>query len=268
MGKLSSIIYGLGFFLAGCGLNPGERHDVIDAHGAIIRTDTTRKEINLVLTAHEFADGFETILPVLQKHRVKASFFFTGDFYRNKKFEPIIYQLIRDGHYLGAHSDRHLLYCSWEKRDSLLVTRDEFIKDVLDNYAEMKRFGLKMAEIKYFMPPYEWYNQQINAWARELDLALVNFSPGTGSNQDWTYPELGDAYKDADLLLNNILDYEKSSGMNGFILLIHFGTDPRRTDKLYDHLDYLVTELQNRGYRFKRIDEARDGLYLFGLNIR
>ena len=63
-------------------------------------------------------------------HKIKASFFLTGDFCRNKSNREIIEKLKTDGHYIGPHSDKHLLYCSWEKRDSLLVTKKEFLSDL------------------------------------------------------------------------------------------------------------------------------------------
>jgi len=39
------------------------------------------------------------------------------------------------------------------------------------------------------------------------------------------------------------------------MLLIHIGTDAKRTDKMYDRLDELIRELKNKGYRLVRIDE-------------
>jgi peptidoglycan/xylan/chitin deacetylase (PgdA/CDA1 family) len=228
----------------------------IYSHGGIIRTDTTKKEINLVFTAHEFADGFETITKTLNGNDVKASFFFTGDFYRNKDFEDMIFNLKDYGHYLGAHSDKHLLYASWENRDSTIITKEEFRKDVLDNYTEMGKFGIQKTDASYFLPPYEWYNSEISEWCREIGLTIINFTPGTYSNQDWTIPEMGERYFSNDFIYNKILSYEESSscGLNGFILLIHFGTDPRREEKFYNRLDELITELKKRGYTFRRLD--------------
>ena len=112
-------------------------------HGAIIRTDKRKKEIHLVFTGHEFADGIETVRKTLNKHNIKAAFFFTGDFYRNPKFKKIIEELKNDGDYLGAHSNKHLLYASWENRDSTLVTKEEFLNDLKANYLEMKKFGIE-----------------------------------------------------------------------------------------------------------------------------
>jgi len=48
---------------------------------------------------------------------------------------------------------------------------------------------------------------------------------------------------------------KKEDGMNGFILLIHTGTDPRRTDKFYYQLDSLIKVLYGKGYSFAMINE-------------
>ncbi|MFY7839410.1 MAG: polysaccharide deacetylase family protein [Lacibacter sp.] len=221
-----------------------------------MRGDTTKKELALVFTGHEFADGGNSILKTLQQQNVKASFFFTGDFYRNKQLQPIIQQLKKNGHYLGAHSDKHLLYNDWTKRDSLLVTKEEFKKDLLQNYAEMKKLGISKTNAPFFLPPYEWYNDSITAWTKELGLQLINYSPGTGSAADYTWPELKN-YQSSEAILQSIFNYEqtKPAGLNGFILLLHIGTDPKRTDKFYHQLPQLIQQLKEKGYRLKRIDE-------------
>jgi endoglucanase len=224
----------------------------------ITRTDKQQKNINLVFTAHDFGDGGEVILNTLKKNKIKGSFFFTGDFYRNYKFKKIIKKLKDNGHYLGAHSDKHLLYASWEKRDSLLVTKEEFTKDLMANYSEMKNYGIMKKEARYFLPPYEWYNEEICKWVNDLGLTLINFTPGTSSNADYTTPDMGKRYVSSDTIFQRILRYEKKdpNGLNGFILLIHFGTDEKRTDKLYNKLDSLIVELKNRGYKFVTLNET------------
>ena len=235
-----------------------ERPSVERHLGGVIRADRSQKTINLVFTGHEFADGGATIRAVLKEHGIKASFFFTGDFYRNHRFGVLITQLIDDGHYLGAHSDKHLLYCSWEKRDSLLVSKTEFFNDLAANYIELDRFCIAREKAPYFMPPYEWYNEQISAWCKEFGLTLVSFTPGTSSNADYTTPDMGRQYVTSDTIYQRILRYEQThkDGLNGFILLLHIGTHPARIDKFYEKLDLLVTELLRRGYHFTRIDES------------
>ena len=226
--------------------------------GGIIRTDRSQKKINLVFTSHEFIDGYSTISEVLRKHGIKGSFFFTGDFYRTAEFSEVIKSLRNDGHYLGAHSDKHILYCSWENRDSTLVTREEFFNDVLNNYDEMSRFGITKKDAPFFLPPYEWYNLQISEWTKELGLTLVNFTSGTSSNADWTIPEMNERYLSSDTIFNRILKYEETDpfGLNGFNLLIHFGTHPSRTDKFYFRLDELIAVLKERGYAFTLLSQT------------
>ena len=226
------------------------------SHGGIIRGDTSVPEIALIFTGGDFADGGEHIAPVLRKQHVPAGFFFTGDFYRSKQNRKLIRRLLADDHYLGPHSDRHLLYCSWENRDSLLVSREEFVNDLRANYREMQRFGIPPESAPFFIPPYEWYNDSISVWARQQGWVLFNFSPGTISHADYTTPSMPN-YRSSDQIWNSIIDFEQQTeqGLNGFILLIHIGTDPERTDKFYRRLEALILYLRQSGYRFIRIDE-------------
>ncbi|MCF7797120.1 MAG: polysaccharide deacetylase family protein [Lentisphaeria bacterium] len=246
--------------ITACSKKTPSLHRVYD-HGGIIRTDTTRKIITLVFTGGDYADGGTLILETLNSYNIRGAFFFTGDFYRNSDFSPLIRNLKKEGHYLGAHSDRHLLYSDWRKRDSTLVTRAEFREDVENNYAEMARFGITKQDAPWFLPAFEWYNDTIAAWTRELGLSLVNFSPGTYSNADYTTPDMGKRYLDSETIFQRILDYEVKNGLNGFLLLTHIGTDPRRTDKFYHRLDALITELQDRGYQFASLPEAMGGIH-------
>jgi endoglucanase len=236
----------------------GAGNALVDEYGAIIRGDTSRKKIALVFTGDEFGDGGSQILKTLKTHQVKASFFLTGNFYQNASFKALIHQLKDDGHYLGAHSDQHLLYADWNKRDSLLVTEKEFKEDLLANYARMAAFGIEQSDAPYFIAPYEWYNTAIANWTKDLGLVLLNFSPGTKSTADYTYPEMGDRYRSSTEIYASIIKREEEDphGLNGFILLVHIGTDPRRTDKFYDRLDALLTELKARGYDLVSIKTA------------
>lgn len=237
--------------------NLSVKKNEIISHGGIIRGDTTFKKIALVSTGDGFADGGNFLAKVLKEQHIHASFFLTGNFYENKKFRGIIEKLKNGRNYLGSHSGKHLLYCDWDKRDSLFVTHKEFTEDLLNGYKELKKWGIDKDQAYYFLPPYEWYNDSIALWTKEMGLQLVDFSPGTRSNADYTYPEMGKKYLSADTLMHSILQYEikSTNGLNGFILLIHIGTDPRRTDKLYSHLPELIKELKARGYQFVRIDE-------------
>lgn len=224
--------------------------------GAIQRGDSTKRNISLIFSADEFNEGKDFIYKVLKENNIKASFFLTGNFYRNPLNGNFINSLKEEKHYLGAHSDKHLLYNDWDNRDSLLVSKREFVMDIAENYSEMDRFGIEKTEATYFLPPYEWYNSTISQWADEYGLNLINFTPGTRVTADYTWPEMGTRYVDSETIFSSIIDYENRSpnGMNGFILLVHLGTEPSRTDKFYHKLPELIKVLKNKGYNFERID--------------
>ena len=226
------------------------------SHGAIVRGDSTQKKIALVFTGDEFADGGNFIARTLQRQKVKASFFLTGRFYQNPAFKNIVQQLRKDNHYLGPHSNEHLLYCDWNNRDSLLVTKEQFFDDLLVNLDIMKGEGINTLNLNYFLPPYEWYNDSIAAWTNDFGMQLINFTPGTFSTADYTWPGLKN-YKGSEEIYNSIINYEKShrSGLNGFILLLHIGTDPKRTDKFYTRLPALITYLKAKGYQFQTVNQ-------------
>jgi len=148
------------------------------------------------------------------------------------------------------------LYCDWTKRDSLLVTKKQFNFDLADNYTAMVQHGIDIKKVTYFLPPYEWYNDTIAAWTKDLKLQLINFTPGTRSHADYTTP-LDKNYRSSEEIYKSIIDYEneKPWGLNGFILLVHIGTDPKRTDKFYQRLPELIKYLKAKGYQFQRVDK-------------
>jgi len=219
---------------------------VVDIEGAIVRSDTLKKSIYLCFTGHDHVEGFEHVISVLNKQKVKGSFFFTGDFVRS--YKDLVKDIAENGHYVGAHSDKHLLYCDWHNRDSLLFSEDHIREDILQNLYALKELGIFS---KYFMPPYEWYNHKVVEIASQLDQITVNFSPGTLSNADYTTPDMPN-YVSSKEILESIYNYLSLNSMNGFHLLIHPGTSPQRKDKFYSQLDKLITELGNAGYHFSK----------------
>lgn len=224
--------------------------------GGITRGDKTSKRMALVFTGDEYAEGGTVIADALKKHDVKGTFFLTGRFYRTRANRQIITRLKDEGHYLGPHSDKHLLYATWEDRNKLLVTRDEFEKDLNDNFAAMRPFGIDRRNVNFFMPPYEWYNHEISRWTEEMGFRLVNFTPGTSSNADYTTPEDVN-YRSTNEIFERINAYEikDPNGLNGFILLTHIGSSPKRTDKFHAEIERLIVYFKDKNYQIVRVDE-------------
>ncbi|HYG97689.1 MAG TPA: polysaccharide deacetylase family protein [Terriglobales bacterium] len=222
-------------------------------NGAIVRGDLSQKRIALIFTGGDYGEGTSLILDTLHRLDVKAGLFVTGAYIRQSKRAEQIRRAVREGHYVGPHSDQHLLYCSWEDRNKTLVTRQQFESDLQRNVNDLKALGALSAGQVYFIPPYEWYNSDQAEWARQMDVQMFNFSPGSGSNRDYM-PESDPRFVPSEKILQGILDYEKkdANGLNGYILLLHLGAD--RKDKMFYHVERLVMALKQRGYEFVRID--------------
>lgn len=206
-----------------------------------------------MFTGDEFRDGLPTIEKVLRKTDVKAAFFVTGIFLEDNKSKDILRKMIKAGHYIGPHSDQHLLYAPWEKRDSLLVSKEEFVKDLETNASKLRDLG--MQDISMFIPPYEWYNKEIVDWSNEIGFEVFNFTPGIRTPADYTYPQMGNRYLSSEKIINQLYDFEEKNSLNGAILLIHIGTDARRSDKFYKKLEQIIKDLQNKKYKFVSLNK-------------
>jgi peptidoglycan/xylan/chitin deacetylase (PgdA/CDA1 family) len=223
--------------------------------GGVVRGDTSRRTLAVVFTGGDFGEGADQILDVLARQNVKASFFVTGDFVRTREFHPALRRMVTDGHYLGPHSDTHPLYCPWDDRSKTLVTEAFFKSDVQKNIDDLRALGAltDRRQVVYFIPPFEWYNQDQTRWAAEMGVLLFNFTPGSGSNRDWA-PEGHKSFVASKQIIDDILAYERTDpyGLNGFLLLLHVGS--QRQDKPWKLLESLVAELKSRGYEFARVD--------------
>lgn len=225
-----------------------------DRHGAITSIDTANPTIHLIFTADSLCEGLPHILNTLQKHHIKASFFLTGNFLRDTTHTSIINKIINDRHYVGPHSDKHILLADWDNNRTPLATPDSAIADIEANYYELSQFGINKQTSPYIVPPYEWYNKiHIDAYIT-AGLKPLTPSPGIQTFRDYTTPDMPD-YHTSDSIWNQLLEYEKKHTLNGSILIIHPGTQDIRTDKFYHRLDNLIDTLTKLNYHFSTINQ-------------
>jgi peptidoglycan/xylan/chitin deacetylase (PgdA/CDA1 family) len=226
--------------------------------GGVTRGDASKKQIALIFTGGDYGEGAQPILDALKARNIKGSFFVTGDFLRKAELQSQVKRAIAGGHYVGPHSDKHPLYVPWEDRSKTLVTASEFRNDLEKNLADLRELGALCGQGPvYFIPPYEWYNQDQVNWSHPMGVLLFNFTPGSGSNRDWA-PEGHKSFISSQKIIDDILAYEKKDehGLNGFFLLLHVGS--QRKDKTFLLLGDLLKELQARGYSFVRVDQLLD----------
>ncbi|MDR2358168.1 MAG: glycoside hydrolase family 9 protein [Prevotellaceae bacterium] len=233
-------------------LQRGTANIVTDRWGATVKINTGRKTVHLVFPADSAFEGAEAVLKTLAKHRIKASFFLTGNCLKTKKYERVIKEIIRKGHYVGGHSDAHLLYASWDGGRPSLVTADSLTRDFRRNMAALEKFGIEVAQLRYFLPPYEHYNAGQVRLIAALGQSVINYTPGVRTAADYTTPDMPN-YASSRELIDWLFAFEEEHGLNGGILLIHPGTHESRTDKLYLHLDEIIGKLRKKGYSFERL---------------
>ena len=104
------------------------------------------------------------------------------------------------------------------------------------------------AQPVHFIPPYEWFNHDQVNWAAKMNVLLFNFTPGSGSNRDWA-PESEKSFVPSQQIIDDVLRYETKDphGMNGFILLMHLGS--QRKDKTFLLLEPMIVELKKADMR-------------------
>ena len=124
------------------------------------------------------------------------------------------------------------------------------------SYDLMRKAGIEYNDAPLYIPPYEYYNKEISAWAKSMGIQVVNYTPGTASNADYTTPDMKN-YRSSQSIYDQIMALEKKEGLNGHLMLIHFGTHDDRTDKFYNgYMEKMIKTLKRKGYTFAPIREA------------
>jgi peptidoglycan/xylan/chitin deacetylase (PgdA/CDA1 family) len=231
------------------------QHLLRDEHGGLIRGDVRAKKLSVVFTGDMYGESTAPILDALKQRKIPGSFFVTGNFLRRPSLRSLMKRALGEGHYVGPHSDKHLLYASWEDREKSLVSREAFRADLARNLDELRAINAFTDKRPVlFIPPYEHFNREQVAWAQEMGVTLINFTPGSGSNRDYA-PEADARFVPSRKIYDDILAYEQTGphGLNGFILLLHLGS--QRKDPFHTELGALCDELMRRGYAFERVDK-------------
>lgn len=224
-----------------------------DRTGAIVRHDTTQQVIYLIFSADSMFEGAPTALEAMAERGIKGNFFFTGNFLERPCNGDIVRRIIGEGHYVGGHSNRHLLLADWDRQRTELVTVDSMLSDIRANFAKLDSMGVDVDEARWFLPPFEWIApSQVPILTDSLGLHVINPTPGIEIYRDYTTPDMAE-YQSSRQLIDQLFEYESNRGMNGVFLIFHLGTQDVRTDKLYNHLPMLLDSLSTLGYTFDRL---------------
>lgn len=228
--------------------------------GGLVRGPDDTKRVSLVFAGHEHAESGAAILDALEARRAPASFFVTGAFARDAANAPLLSRIAASGHLLGPHSDAHLLYAPWTGEKRTLVSREAFRTDLERNLEALRPFGVRKGSVKVWVPPYEWWTNDVAEWSREMGLLVAGPTPGTRAAADYT-EEGATGFVSSEAIVASVLARERDDarGLNGFVLLMHLGAGPGRADKLAARLPALLDALTAKGYAFVRLDELAGG---------
>lgn len=188
--------------------------------------DTDKPQVALSFDAAWGNEDTQTLLDILAKYNVKATFFMTGGWVSS--YPEDVKAIAAAGHDLGNHSQNH-------KQMSQLSAKEcgEEIQSVHDQVK-----SLTGTDMILFRPPYGDYNNTLVETANGLGYHVIQWSI---DSLDWK--DYG-----ADNIVSRILDSKELN--NGAIILMHNGAKYTK-----DALERVITGLQEKGYELVPISQ-------------
>ncbi len=191
--------------------------------------DTSAKNIYLTFDAG-FENGCtEKILQVLQKHKVRATFFLVGSYIR--EHPDLVKKMVECGQIVGNHTNTH--------PDMAQIADMASFAEELDTTAAAYKEVTGKEMPKYYRPPQGKYSEENLAMAQELGYKTVFWSL---AYVDWYQDDQPSKEEAFGKLIPRI--------HNGAIVLLHSTSETNA-----EILDELLTEWENLGYSFKSLDE-------------
>ena len=216
------------------------------------RLGTGEKIIALTFDGGSEANGADSIIQVLSRKGIPATFFLTGNFIR--KFPDLVRILVQAGFEVGNHSYNHPHLTTWaenQRHDNLPVVSASYIASQLHRTDSLYReiSGKRMSA--YWRAPFGEINQEILNWAAQAGYSHIGWSQNCDS-WDWVNDEQSELYRTGTELLEHFLELEKSGGLKGAIILMHLNSN-RVSDHPYQMLDQLIDSLEKKNYKFVKI---------------
>lgn len=207
----------------------GEAYDQLLArYDSFYKGSPTNKFLYLT-----FDNGYENgytaqILDVLKNHRVPATFFVTGHYL--KSAPELTKRMVDEGHIIGNHS--------WSHPDMTQIS-DSQIKTELEKVKVETEKLTGQSQMQYLRPPRGILSERTLKVAQEEGYLHVLWSLAF---KDWqTNQQKGSSYA-YDQIMKQVHP--------GAVILLHTVSKDNA-----EALDKVLTDLKNRGYAFKSLDE-------------
>lgn len=187
---------------------------------------TDKKQIALTFDGAWGNEDTATLLDILERQEVSATFFFTGGWI--SKYPDDVKTILAKGHEVGNHSENHKQMSKLSKeqcKEELQIVHDK-VKTLT---------GLDMT---VFRPPFGDYNDTVIQAANELGYHVIQWDV---DSLDWK--DYG-----CDSIIHTVTSHKHLG--NGSIILMHNGAKYTK-----DALEQMIIELKNQGYEFVKVSE-------------
>ena len=201
--------------------------------GIVTHGDSSDRVVALTFDDGPGFPGTPAILDTLGRYHVPGTFFLVGE---NVKRNPeLALRIVREGHQIGLHSNRHSLALPYETPRQIRADTSRN-QQVISDAAGVSPL--------FYRPPHGRTTPWMRREVRKRGLVLVNWDVSPG---DWRRD-------DPDAISSRVLDRVSP----GSIVLLHDGLDtsarPDHTATV-DALGKIIIGLQSRGYRFVTLAE-------------
>lgn len=221
--------WGLSFHTSGFAPTGPADKQTLEKYDAVYVGSSEEPVLYLTFDAGYENGQTEKILDILQTHNVKAAFFLVGNYL--EKNADLVRRMVAEGHVVGNHTMHH-------PDMSAITDKEAFQKELAgleDLFWEIT--GKQMP--KFYRPPQGIYSEENLKMAQELGYKTVFWSL---AYKDWDNDKQPSAeYAEAKLLPRT---------HNGAVILLH---STSKTNA--EVLDSLLTQWENKGYRFETIDK-------------
>ncbi len=212
------------------------------------RIITDEKIICLTFDGGSHADRVDSIVKILKRQNVSATFFLTGEFI--KRF-PEKTKKIAENFEVGNHTYSHTHLTSFEinqRHNTLYKINQIKILEELIKCEEIfeKLTGKKMKRI--WRAPYGEENFEIKKWANRIGYIHIRW---TYDIKDWMNED-EKRFISFDKIFKEI---RSKDDLKGYIFLMHLGSIERK-DNFYDFLKSFIKEFKKRGYKILSVTHA------------
>ena len=187
---------------------------------------TDKKQIALTFDGAWGNEDTSTLLDILERQGVSATFFFTGGWI--SKYPDDVKTILAKGHEVGNHSENHKQMSKLSKAQC-----KEEIQIVHDKVKELT--GLEMT---VFRPPFGDYNDTVIQAANELGYHVIQWDV---DSLDWK--DYG-----CDSIIHTVTNHKHLG--NGSIILMHNGAKYTK-----DALEKMIINLKEQGYEFVKVSD-------------